>query len=362
MPKACGTDRLEPGPPGRLRLACDRPKSWVARRPAAQGSPMHPGTAVRWEDELWEVVVAEARPGGAVRYELARWDDQHAIRVLLPYDETSEAERAADARDVGRRRVAAWIAFLLAPVVGLLPGRVQERLGLELGIRASRLTLASILVPFAVGTYSVVMSLAAGFGAGTRLATVDPGPLLPFLSYFLPESFLRLAVVLAQDRPIGSILGIPLYLLARVTGLVGPEPAPPGPVEPAGAQRLADRYLLIEPLLSFLPVADQESLWHSRGFSPVTWGKRTAWFLLVYPGLTAPAQAAKLAWAGGGFLDVLLLAATLLLAAEQVRRLRALGRGQPAPSFLGHLVGPFARPLLVPESGGGSPGVPPSAS
>jgi len=356
MPKACDTDRLEPGPPGRLRLSCDRPKTWVARRPASPGNPVHPGTAVRWEEELWEVVVAEARPGGGVRYELARWDDQHAIRVLLPYDERSEAERAADARDAGRRRVAAWVAFLLAPVVGLLPGRVQERLGLELGIRASRLTLASILAPFAAGTFAVVMSLAAGFGAGLQVATVDLGPLLPLLSYLLPESFLRLAIVLAQDRPIGSLLGIPLYLLARVTGLVGPEPVPPGPGEPAEAQRLVDRYLMLEPLFSFLSAAEQETLRGNRGFSPVTWGKRTAWFLLVYPGFTAPAQGARLFYLGGNAFDVLLLLATLLLAAEQVRRLRVLGRGQPAPSVLGALVRPLAAPLLGGEPPRSGPG------
>lgn len=362
MPRAHGTDRLEPGPPGRLRLTCARPKSWVARRPAAPGNPTHPGTAVRWEDELWEVVAASRMPDGGARYELTRWDDQHAIRVLLPYDEQSEAERVADARDVGRRHAAGWVALLLSPVVGLLPGRVQERLGLELGIPASRLTLASILAPFAAGTFAVVMTLAAGFGAGLQVACFGLEPLLPLISFLLPESMLRLGVVLAQDRPVGSLLGVPLYLLARVTGLVGPEPSPPGPEEPAEAQRLADRYLMLEPLLSFLPEAEQENLGRSRGFSPATWGKRTAWFLLVYPGLTAPAQAAEIALRGGNALDVLLLAATLLLAAEQVRRLRVLSGGRPAPSVLGHLVRPFARPLLVAESGGGEPGRPPAGT
>ena len=322
---------------------------------------LHPGTAVRWEDAIWEVVSAEATPAGTFRYELTPWDDQHAIRVLLPYDETSEVEREADARDVGRRHVAGWTALLLSPVVGLLPGRVQDRLGLELGIRASRLTLASIFVPFAAGTYAVVMSLAAGFGAGLQVACLGLEPLLPLVSFFLPESLLRLGVVLAQDRPVGSLLGVPLYLLARVTGLVGPEPSPPGPAEPATARRLDDRFLMLEPLLSFLPEAEQEELRRSRGFSPVTWGKRTAWFLLVYPGFTAPAQAARLALQGGDVLDVLLLAATLLLAAEQVRRLRVLSANRPAPSLLGLLVRPFARPLLAP-GGGGAPARPPAGS
>lgn len=307
----------------------------------------HPGTAVRWEDELWEVVAAGELPAGGARYELAPWDDRNAIRVLLPYDETSEAEREADAHDLARRRAAGWLALLLAPAAGLLPGRVQERLGTELGIRATALTLASTLLPMAVGTYALLMTLAAGFGAGLRLGGPAFAPLFPLLAYFMPESLLRLGVALAQDRPVGSLLGLPLYVLARGTGLVGPPPTPPGPTEPAATRRLSDRYLMLEPLLSFLPAEDQRLLGERCGFAAVTWGKRTAWLLLLYPGLTAPAQVARMALTGGGLARGLLLLATLLLAVEQVRRLLVLRRGIPAPSVLGRLVRPLAAPLLA---------------
>ena len=125
MPRPFGTDRLDVAPSGRVRLRCRQPKAWVARKPAERGLVVHPGTAVRWDDDLWEVVSAEEAPGSEVCYELARWDDQHAIRVLLPYDETSEAVRAADVRGLARKRSWAWVVYLLSPLVGLLPGRVQ---------------------------------------------------------------------------------------------------------------------------------------------------------------------------------------------------------------------------------------------
>lgn len=307
---------------------------------------LHPGTAIRWEDDLWEVVAAGASPAEGAWYDLAPWDEQHAIRLLLPYDETSEAERAADTRDVGRRRAAGRFTLLLAPVAGFLPGRVQERLGVELGIHATTLTLASILVPLAVGTYALLMTLAAGFGAGVRLGGPPIEPFFPLLSYLLPESLLRLGIALSQDRPIGSLLGIPLYLLARFTGLVGPPTGGPKPGEPDEGRRLDDRYLMIEPLLALLPAPDQVRLRDRRGFAPLTWGKRTAWLLLVYPGMTAPAQMANLVTRGGGFFAVVLLLGTLLLALEQLWRLQTLSRGEPAPSLLGHAVRPFATPLL----------------
>ncbi|MRR11182.1 hypothetical protein EG835_01535, partial [bacterium] len=305
MPRPFGTDRIEELPGGTVRLVCRHPKSWTPRRNAERGTALHPGTAVRWEDDLWEVVAAADHPAGGARYELAPWDDQHAIRVLLPYDETSEAERAADVRDVRRRRAAGWLALVLAPVSGLLPGRVQERLEVELGIRATTLTLASVFVPMAAGTYALLMTLAAGFGAGLRLGGPAFEPLLPLLTYFLPESLLRLGVAMGQGRPAGSALGLPLYALARLTGLLEGAERTRATAAPGEERRLADRFLMLEPLLSFLPVPEQEVLRDRRSFEPVTWGKRTAWLLLAYPGLTAPAQLANLVTRGGGLLAVL---------------------------------------------------------
>lgn len=354
MPRPFGTDRVELAPPGRLRLTCSRPKDWVARRPAERGAVLHPGSAIRWEEELWEVVAAGDTAEGGAWYDLAPWDDQHAIRVLFRYDGSSEAGRSEDRRDAERRRAGRIVAILLAPVVGLLPGHVQERLEVELGVRATRLTLASIPLPFCVGVVASLLALAAFFGAlhasaSGSVAASTVGPLLFVLVYFFPESLARFALAMAQGRPIGSVLGLPLYALARLVGLApasaSTTAAPESPV--ADEDRLlADRFLMLEPLLSFLPPADQRRLAAERGFAPVVWGRRTAWFLLVYPGLTAPAHAFRLIAQDGGVASFLLLALALGLGVEQIVRLRTLARGEPAPSALGRLVGPLAAPLL----------------
>ncbi len=178
----------------------------------------------------------------------------------------------------------------------------------------------------ALGTYALLMTLAAGFGAGLQLGGPAVTPLFSLLAYFLPESLLRFGVALAQDRPVGSLLGLPLTLLARATGLVGPPPESPGATEPAEDRRLDDRYSMLEPLLALLPEEDQGRLQERRGFEAVTWGKRTAWLLLAYPGFTAPAQLANLLTKGGGLFAGLILLGTLLLSVEQVRRLGRLSR------------------------------------
>ncbi len=356
VPRPYGSDRVEERPGGRVRLSCPCPKEWTPRRPAERGLALHPGTAVRWEDEIWEVVVADETAAGTCDYELAPWDDQHAIRVLAPYDAASEAARAADRRDVGRRKGARRVVLLLAPVAGLLPGRVQERFETELGLRATTLTLASIVAPIAVGFFALVLTMASGFAPGLRMEGPAASPLLPLLAYLFPESLVRFLVSMAQGRPIGSLLGVPLYLLGRAAGWVPPPdgtPASSGPTP--GSHAPGDRYLMIEPLLSFLPVDDQLSLRDGYGFSPVTWGKRTAWFLLFYPGLTAPAHAFQLLSGSGGLRSLFFLGLAVGLSVEQVRRLRRLSLGQAAPSVLGPLVAPFARPLLVSRRGPWAP-------
>jgi hypothetical protein len=362
VPRPIGSDRVEGRPGGRVRLSSTCPKGWTARRAAGPGVALHPGTAVRWEDDLWEVLAAEETPAGAWVYELAPWDDRHAIRVLSPYDEASEAARAADRRDVGHRRAAGRLVLLLGPVAGLLPGRVQERLGTELGVKPTTLTLSSILAPAAAGFVALVTTMAATLAPGLRTAGPDVAPLLPFLAFLFPESLVRFVVVMAQDRPVGSLLGVPLYLAGRASGWIAPPDGAPASVGPTPAARVpGDRFLMLEPLLSFLPASDQLLLRERWGFSPVAWGKRTAWFLLFYPGLTAPAHAWQLVARGGGLRSFLLLALAVGLAVEQVRRLKALGLGQPAPSVLGRLVAPFARPLLLPERVDSGPGIPSTA-
>ena len=355
MPRPFGPDRIETTSSGHLRLTCPRPKEWVARRPAGPGNVLHPGTAVHWEEELWEVVAAGDAPGSGAWYELARWDDQHAIRLVLSYDEASEAGRAEARRDVQRRGAARLVALLLSPVVGLLPAHVQARLEVELGLRGTTLTLASIPAPLAVGVAALLAMLASLVGAahvaarsGTASAEAPVEPLLVFLVYLLPESLARFAIAMGPGRPMGSVLGLPLYAAARLARLA-PAPAPAATPEaptPDGERHLADRFLMLEPLLSFLPPADQRRLAKERGFAALTWGKRTAWFLLVYPGLTAPAHAARLLIGNGGLGSFLLLVLALGLGVEQVVRLRTLDRGEPAPSVLGRLVAPFAAPLL----------------
>lgn len=93
MPRPLGRDRLEPTTDGTIVLLALRPKPWKGREEVSPRAPLVPGTAVRWEGELYEVLSVEPRPSGGYRHVLAHWDDRYLVRNLVEYGVGNEAPR-----------------------------------------------------------------------------------------------------------------------------------------------------------------------------------------------------------------------------------------------------------------------------
>jgi hypothetical protein len=304
---------------------------------------------VRWEEQFFEVLEVRPLGGGAVQYVLAHWDDRHAMRVVETYSAETEAARGLERADVARRSDRHVYVLLVAPLAGSLPAHVQERLEQEYNVPARRLSLASALPLWVAGWVSLVLLMAATMSGGSSL----PMPLLVFGVYLLAESTARLAVCVMQGRPIGTLAGTLLYeawrhlgrAMARAEGRPVPKLKAVWDVEVEAERHLLDRYGMVEPLAGLLSVDDQVRLAERFGFDGVRWGRIGAIFLLVMFGPLAvasvlgavvvfePSDLWKLPLFGG-------------LAAEQVVRLRKLAAGHLAPSVLGVLVRPLARPLL----------------
>ncbi len=336
MPRPFGTDHLDVAPEGALVLHAGHAKGWRGRGTATQTSTAHPGTAIHWEGELWEVVSAVHLPGGGARYELTRWDERHAARHVERYDEASE-RRLAEVRTNDRRRSRGYVrALLLSPLYGLLPAPAQQRTENETAFPAPALTLVSAAIGFVFGIVSLMSILMMGVGGQ---------PLLPLWAaipglYVLVESGARCAIAIAQGRPVGSILGEVAWALLGKTEAA---PGAPGAEEPG--EELYDRFRMREPLLALLSEADQRLAAQGYGFDFVRWGRVTSLLLLGGFGPMALATAATLLVAPSGG-DLLLLLVSLPVAAEQVPRLSRLGRGQPAPSLLRVVARPLCATLL----------------
>ena len=211
--RAYGGDRVEEGEDGKVALIARSSKGWRGRRAAIPSRrSAHPGTAVSWDGSEYEVLEARPLPSGEVVYSLAPWDDAQAIRTLERYDAPSEDARARDrisrAGSVKKRRA----AVLLSPLLGHLPGTVQERMESEFGAPATKMTVASALPLFVLGVLGAFGAFAEAAGG-----SIEPLPDLPLLLslYLALESYFRLSAVATQSRPMGSVPGTLLYELWR---------------------------------------------------------------------------------------------------------------------------------------------------
>lgn len=208
-PKPYGLDSVSAGGPQRWILECPLPKTWTARTPATRTSVEHPGTAVRWDGSLYEVVSLSRSPAGKTVYALSPWAEAHVIRRIEEYDESSEAARRADRADQAERARRRLTLLLLAPLAGHLPAEVQEKWEREYDVSAIRLTIASAAPLFLYGVFCALFLTIGGF-AGQNLF---PIPLQWQLLgvYFLVESGFRISMAWSGSQPSGSLAGAIAY-------------------------------------------------------------------------------------------------------------------------------------------------------
>ena len=314
-------------------------KGWTPRVAKTLTSAEHPGTAVLWEEQYYEVVEATPLQSGGVRYVLALWREDHTIRTFESYDADSEALRIADYERVARQRRAGWLTRLSGIFLGFLPAPVQMHLENELGVRATRMTLLSCVLPMVAAGFCIYLTVDA-----RMRGTASPVPALLFLVIALLafESAIRFFVVMSQGRPMGSLLGAIVYgiyyalskkrdQLPSASGGRGYSVAFTPPPEDVAAR---DALTLKEPLLTLLPSAEQRQLAERIGYDYRRSASGVAWVILVFAAIGAYTSTTVLAMliAGG-------------VAVEQALRLVKL-RTQPVGSVFGLLVRPFVRDLL----------------
>lgn len=211
--QAYGGDRVEEGEAGTISLTSASSKGWLGRSAAVPTRRVaHPGTAVSWDGVVYEVTEARPLASGDFRYSLAPWDDSQAIRALERYDAATEAarvqERLGRASAIRKRRA----AVLLSPLLGHLPGEVQERMEGEFGAPATKMTVASALPLLVVGIFGLFAAFASALGGSPEPL---PEPPLVVSLYLTFESYFRLTSVATESRPMGSLPGTLLYELWR---------------------------------------------------------------------------------------------------------------------------------------------------
>jgi hypothetical protein len=177
---------------------------WVARRPGDMTHAVHPGTAVRIFNELYEIMTAEGtiEPGYVVRYGLKKWDSSNAVRHTISYSPESQAQAAKGHleevyRQDLRKRIATF--FFLA---GLAPDPLQRKWEMETGLNMVVISAASTLTNFLI-----FMTVAQAYGS------TPPRRVESVLLYLCIDSVGRILWIVFSGKPHGLfILSLP-YLL-----------------------------------------------------------------------------------------------------------------------------------------------------
>ena len=347
--QAFGSDRVRTAG-GKVILHSNISKGWKARVAKSNTHAEFPGTAVLWDEQYFEVIVAEALPGGGLRYVLEPWRDDHTIRVFDHYDEAAEARRIDDYRRAKAQRKKSLGARLSGILLGQLPAPVQKHLENELGVTPSRMTLLSCIPSI------VLLGVCVWLQSSAKLA-LRHSP-VPFWLWLLAlgllvESAIRFNVAMLQGRGMGTLFGFVAYAFVW---LINPGRAKwPKPFEeergnklftiaPPDDVALRDSLETRGPLLTLLPKSDQLALAERYGFDYRKHAYGLAWIILVGSTFGVVSSLVKVAEDGSfsAFTSLVLAGA---LAVEQVMRLSAFKRG-PAGSFLAVIVRPFLRGFL----------------
>ena len=339
--QAYGSDRVRAGDGEQVILLSRIPKAWTPRTPKTLTSAEFPGTAVLWEERYFEVTSVDALPQGGVRYILEPWHEMHAMRTIDQYDDAHEAERLAQHRTELARETKRKSANALAVLAGHLPAGVQEEIGRELGIIATRLTIIS-----ALGVYAVIIALVLWIVSGMMTGTPRPLPVYLVTGYLFVETSFRFGVVWFTGRPAGSAIGVVGYLIyyftvANRAHAVSPFAREKGTIvtiTDTPAERAAtDSLLMREALVTLLSPADQARVATRFGYDYRHQSSLIAMLILFFAVIGVATSLHRGA--------VISLIAAMVIAAEQIYRLAIL-RSRPAGSILGIAARPFVRKLL----------------
>jgi hypothetical protein len=338
--QAYGSDRVR-ADGERMVLLCRIPKAWTPRAPKTLTTAEFPGTAVLWEEHYFEVISAEPLPQGGVRYLLEPWREMHAMRTIDHYDDMHEAARVTEHRAQLARETKRKSANALAVLAGHLPAGVQEEIGRELGIVATRLTIFS-----ALGVYALVIVLVLWIVSGIMAETPRALPVYLVTGYLFVETSFRFGMAWLTGRPAGSVIGIVCYLvyyysIANRARAVSPFARERGTVvtitDTPADRAVTDALLMREALVTLLRPADQERVAARFGYDYRHQSSLIAILILFFAAIGVATSLHRGA--------VISLIAATVIAAEQIYRLAIL-RSRPAGSILGIAARPFVRKLL----------------
>lgn len=176
--------------------------------PWNSAGPGLPGTAVLFEEELWEAHLLESGGPGEL-WRLLPWQDSEVLRHTEELSANSVALLSREKEQQKRHEDLGFALLILMPFVGFLPAALQDRIEVEWGLRAWKSTLLSSL-PELLGA-----PLAVGLVFGDWRPPIPNALAILLCFYLFFEGMYRMNYSFTLHRPMGSILTSPLGLILR---------------------------------------------------------------------------------------------------------------------------------------------------
>ena len=178
-------------------------EGWVPHSPGDLARAEHPGSAIKYGDQVYELLrVEETAEGGyAFRYGLRPWDPQYAIRHVVNYTLKTQMDAAAAHKNMRRTQRLRSLILWLFPLAGFAPDPLQREWEKKTGLSMAWVSAGSAL-------FGMALAFALRDAAG------DSG-FAPVVFYLALESFARIFWIGISHRPHGSLLLTLPYLLWR---------------------------------------------------------------------------------------------------------------------------------------------------
>jgi len=170
--------------------------------------PIHPGTAVRIENELYEIVEHYVVEGKHI-YFLEKWDEAFTIRVIVDWNKEEEKRFIKEAKKEKDKGKITWYFQIF---LGFLPENYQEKLEEKIGLNPVKATYWSSIFEF-IFSFSVVVLNIISIYSGIRIVPLW----LSFICYITSfEGIVRLVYNISSSEPVGSFFFFFLNLKSKI--------------------------------------------------------------------------------------------------------------------------------------------------
>lgn len=176
------------------------------RKEGSQTYAPHPGTAIKIENKLYEIVNHYFKDEKHF-YVLEPWNDSFTIRTIIEWNKEEEKKFKEEYLKEKKKEVKRKFAWAFQIFFGFLPPNYQEKLAEKIGLDPLKATFWSALFEFLFSLCIFVLNIISQYVSiyGTHIKFV-PKWLVALSFLTLIEGMLRLIYTISSNEPIGSFL------------------------------------------------------------------------------------------------------------------------------------------------------------